>query len=543
MKVEKKKIFLVVISILIICLIFLFSNNIGHFSNDTITTNPKNSFELKNINPKSNFYLYILLVGLFGSYGLLIRQFFKSICLHDLNYLPPTKEPLFKYLFLIVFAFGIFSLSIETYHAKGESLDTFHEGDFLSPYVNLKHGSVPYKDFFFSQGYFQNIGAMKMSANLFGESISSRKKIESLTKILAFALLGVSVIVLSWRNLTETALSSIGLLLLSYTFLITTPRDLFVFVFIILGILTLRTNSRLNTHIYVFLSVVTVYLAFYHSVEKGLYCLASLIVLVFLKIILAEKKIEILFTALLTFSICLIVFNIITRFSLIDIFEYIKFVNNDYSKIYGYPIDLGTREWILFLIGLGLSSFFFFSKIDLKELIQFNLESLVLKYGINLFLFAVVLTTSISSITRGDKEHLSYAVSVSYLYVFWNSSKMLIHVSKPYFASFGKQINMFLIIILIAITTHRLILVFQDDLISKNFPNQNDTFFLDKDYILAKEFLRNEYLNMNKKSYPINSETIWFYLLDQPCDCRFQMAIFYQYSQNGSGVKNRSLRS
>lgn len=75
-----------------------------------------------------------------------------------------------------------------TFIAHGP-FDVFHEGESLGPAVSYTAGQVPYRDFLFVHGVFQDPGRASLAFDLFGRSIGAVRTLESMFKVITWCLL------------------------------------------------------------------------------------------------------------------------------------------------------------------------------------------------------------------------------------------------------------------------------------------------------------------------------------------------------------------
>lgn len=505
----------------LIILFFLFDDTL--IINKVYPT-PLNSFELLAINPISNIFIFIVLICMVISVSFLFSFAGNSYFFVE-KQLSLLKDKIHIRIIPIVLVTIIFSIWKPTYHSGG-NLDTFHEGDFLAPAINQEYGLKPYKDYYFSQGYFQNVLISDLVFKYFGKSISNRKKVESFISIINYLILLVLVYTFVKYNIYYCYVIFVSFCLLSYTFTLTINRDIFYFCSIIFSILLLNNNNFKSRFIYIFLSSFFSIASIYYSLDRGFFSIV--ILLAFLVIFcIINNTISYLVVGILSLLISLFIWFYYTEISILDIFQYFKFVSKYYSSIYGLPIDLDCREWKLFVVVFAINTFVIFLNFFQSIFHKKNSFKNYLSENISiLYLYIISIVSAPSALTRADGEHIAYSISIGViLFLFL----LIMMVSK----------NLFISIILRYISFAGLILIFvgkgwlivEGKLWTEKFPNKVDEAYLSKDYIEATSFLKNEY-KKGLSFYPINSELIWFYLVNQPCYCKFQMAIFYQPIQN-----------
>src|SRR3972149_2263788 len=87
-------------------------------------------------------------------------------------------------LFLILFS-ALVALNYP-FNSYDESLDTFHEGETLGTSVSYEAGQVPYRDYVFAHGLYQDPLRSVVAFKLFGKSIAAARAFENLHELAAF---------------------------------------------------------------------------------------------------------------------------------------------------------------------------------------------------------------------------------------------------------------------------------------------------------------------------------------------------------------------
>ncbi len=159
------------------------------------------------LNPNNDLSRFGLLIGLqvailFAGYLICPRRL-RAVCFGTASRRADSSDraigrPVgFVILLAIAAALsGIFSLGLTTFTAGDPQLDTFHEGESLGPASLFLRGQVPYRDILLTHGPFQDPLRSVLAFRLFGRSIGAQRTVQSLLKVLEFALLGVLVVVL-----------------------------------------------------------------------------------------------------------------------------------------------------------------------------------------------------------------------------------------------------------------------------------------------------------------------------------------------------------
>lgn len=179
----------------------------------------------------------------------------------------------------------VMAIGTPTYKAWRQ-FDHFHEGEALGTAVSWEKGRLPYRDFLFAHGVYQDPLRAVAAFRLFGRSIGAVRTLESAVKVLFFVALALFLLSL-YRRRTEYAyavlvmLAAIGYA--SYEFrgppLLFVPRDLVTVAFL-LAFLPLagyartggkKRNIALAGFFFAFIPVA----AFGYSIDRGFYLLAA----------------------------------------------------------------------------------------------------------------------------------------------------------------------------------------------------------------------------------------------------------------------------
>jgi hypothetical protein len=140
---------------------------------------------------------------------------------------PPTAPGGWEAVVFFLFAVLV-ALNVPTYHAFGR-FDFFHEGESLGAAVSWLQGQVPYRDFFFFHGVFQDPLRSALAFELFGRSIGAERALESLLKIMEWVLLAGLLRGLFWPRWIPAFAALTAVALLYVPFVFDVVRESFVF--------------------------------------------------------------------------------------------------------------------------------------------------------------------------------------------------------------------------------------------------------------------------------------------------------------------------
>jgi hypothetical protein len=118
---------------------------------------------------------------------------------------PPVR--LLSLFFLLLIAI-VTALNVPTFHAS-DDFHHLHEGEALSATSGYEAGLVPYRDILPVHGVIQDIFRIKLGFFLFGEGIGSARTVESVAKLIAYALF----IWLIYKTLNRNTWASVAIFL------------------------------------------------------------------------------------------------------------------------------------------------------------------------------------------------------------------------------------------------------------------------------------------------------------------------------------------
>ncbi|HPT03315.1 MAG TPA: hypothetical protein PLJ84_12020 [Bacteroidales bacterium] len=518
-------------------------------------------------NPANNLVRFVLLILLpsillFIVYLLNFRNLnsilsFRYPVTAEINTPATAGRPVRKIIYpaILMACTILLALNIPTYHSSGV-FDTFHEGESLGSGISYLAGQVPYKDFIFCHGIFQDPLRSVVAFNLFGKSIGSVRTLESINKIIAFGLMSIFIILIYRKNYRLSFLTLIIVALLhtssDFQFLIphltrnimlVIPRDLTTFSFLITIALIHDAVANDKTPVVRF-SIISFLLSFIpfasfiYSVDRGLYLSISYMVISPVLYLCFFRKNRYRFHYLISSFL-----GILSAVILMSVFlhgDFREFIDYEFRIMPRYKEFMDGRVFrinkagfmvICFLI--AFNAFWvmlkFLQELHQNSRVSVAVRSFVQKYltGISLLLLSVLIFRN--ALGRSDWEHAMYSSPLTYILFLY----ILLGRCHPGFLD--KKISAAAIISLtLILTTAGLCRIYKHHLITENFPVKiEDSRFIQDYYEPTIDFLKTN-LADGEYFFTMTSEASWYYFIDKPCPTRFPVVWFalpYFYQQ------------
>src|SRR4029453_2877401 len=93
----------------------------------------------------------------------------------------------------------LIALNTQSHNAVGP-FETYEEGQTLSAGLSYQNGGVPYRDFVFFHGLYEEPLRALLAFELFGQSVGGVRALQSITKIAAFLFLWAFLVLIFRRN-------------------------------------------------------------------------------------------------------------------------------------------------------------------------------------------------------------------------------------------------------------------------------------------------------------------------------------------------------
>jgi len=472
---------------------------------------------------------------------------------------PPAIEghPVMKFLYPAIFIACtiLLALNIPTYHSSGV-FDTFHEGESLGSGISYMAGQVPYKDFIFCHGIFQDPLRSVVAFNLFGKSIGSARTLESINKIIAFGLMSIFILLIYKKNYRLSFLTLIIVALLhtsselqflipqlTRNIILVIPRDMTTYSFLITIVLLHGAVANDKTpvvrfSIIAFFFSLIPFASFIYSVDRGLYLsVAYLVISPVLYLCFFHRsryRFHYLISSFLGILSAVILMLVFLHGDFRDFIDYEFRIMPKYKEFMDGRVFRINKAGFMVLCSLIAFNACWVTLKFLQEWHQSNklsvaVRSFVQKYltEISMLILSVLLFRN--ALGRSDWEHAMYSSPLTYILFLY----ILLGRGHPKFLD--KKISAAAIIaITVLLTTAGIYRIDKHDLLTENFPAKiEDAVFIQDYYEPTIDFLRNN-LNEGEYFFTMTSEACWYYFIDKPCPTRFPVVWFalpYFYQQ------------
>lgn len=415
------------------------------------------------------------------------------------------------------------ALNLPTYHAWGD-LNRFHEGESLGTAVSHLHGQIPYRDYLFVHGVYQDPLRSALAFRWLGRSIGSARALESAMKMVAFALLGLVL----WEWFGRRATPAFGALLI-----IVALHGLVALEAMWLPLAPLRLMPRDATALAFLLALVRLYrrpeagrpawfvagfvplASFGYSIDRGFFLTATALVTAPLlwRVVRRERGFPWSFAGGAAAGVAAVGWLLQW-----DVREFLRFT---------FVIMPRYKEWmdgIAYPIGAapmwGVAALFAANLFQLTRLFLASpVREFVQRRWLEICLLVLSLCYFRAALGRADFVHVSVNSWPVYLLAITLFVRPLVD-RWPVLAGRGVAAGA---AVLAAIC---LVQVPRAHLLAQNFPvGRPDSHYLPAGYLTAAAVIR-ENLAPGESFFTLTSEALWYYLVDRPCPTRFSVVWF-----------------
>jgi len=428
------------------------------------------------------------------------------------------------------------SVKTPVYHASG-GFDAFHEGESLGTSVSYDQGRVPYKEFLFCHGLFQDPLRSSIAFHVFGRSIGAARTFESLCQILLFVLLAVFAIVLYPRHIFAAFLL-VGVIIAAghYWFvprLLLANRDIPTVLFLLTTLFLSRRVTAEKAGSLKVLTMITALFSFIplatfaYSVDRGFYLCAGLLVMSLLLYycLPSVNVVRVRHLAGLVAGAGLGVSTLVFLFGdgCVAFAEYTFVIMPCYKELMDgiqYPISRPTYFVPCLLIAFNAywlcvralrSGFVVFMRRYPEEICLLFLS---------LFFFRTALG-------RSDDEHVAYSLLPTYLISIHIALK---HYVIPVVASryrVERAITLSAVIVASCICLEGVYRIVDRDLTSLYFPLKiPDERFIPVEHQATIDLIKLTLKERQTKFVTMTNQAVWYYYLNEACPIRFPVILF-----------------
>lgn len=438
--------------------------------------------------------------------------------------------------------------------ANNNTLDTFHEGETLGMAVCYEHGMVPYRDFLFVHGLYQDPLRAVLAFDLFGRSISSVRMLDTIHRIVFTGML-VGLLLYLYRGNARNAL--LALLFLFFAILgleiafrldsdssysIFSPsfpsRDMTTLALILLFVMLYRMgksgtagNGRILLTSFVFSLIPG--LAFAYSIDRGFYLTAAwcaAVVLLAVAMFRQAGRRSFLAGAAAGMAAGILVLVAVLGEGTAAFVRFVFLDMPRYKELFdGYIYPVAKPAFVLPVLIFSVLLF----RLTLKGVRTLSgrrtgaaIQEFLRDNGIGIFLFLLALLFFRSALGRAEWGHLGYSLPPLLLLLSW----LGLTRGVPYLEKrFPRSRPVFSAAALAGAVLFWLgsgAQIISDGLLAHVFPaGRPDTAYLPDGYSAAAVQM-NRYLPPDATLATLTSEAVWYYLLDRPCPVRFPVVWF-----------------
>ncbi len=413
------------------------------------------------------------------------------------------------------------ALNIPTYHAWG-AMNRFHEGESLGTAVSHVKGQVPYEEYLFVHGVYQDPLRSALAFRLFGRSIGSARALESAVKMAAFVLLGLVLWEWFGRQATPAYAALLlivglhGLVALEAMWLPLAPlrlmqRDVTAMAFL-LAVARLYRRPEAGAGAWFALGFVPV-ASFGYSIDRGFFLTATAALAAGLLWRLRRERFP---WALAEGAAagCLVV-GALLQWHVRAFFRFTFLVMPRYKEWMdglAYPIEQAPMWGIAALAAANLYEL-------TRQFLAATLPEFLRRRFLEICLACLSICFLRAALGRADFVHLSVNSWPAYLLAF----SLFV---RPLLARWEALSRRLVTAGAAGLAVVCLIQAPRAHLLAQNFPiGRPDSHFLPPSYLKTAETLRQN-LAPGESFFTMTSEALWYYLLDRPCPSRFPVVWF-----------------
>lgn len=442
------------------------------------------------------------------------------------------------------------ALNMDSYYATG-SFETYEEGQPLSAGLSYQNGGVPYRDFVFFHGLFDEPLRAWLAFGLFGQSVSGLRAVQSITKIATFIFLSAFLVIIFRRNKAFVFLTLFVLYALQpqggdialnkagipgIESIIVMPRDLALFAFLVVVALLAQRIQRPGSPQRLFwiaaaFSAVPVF-GYIHSMERGLYLVTAFAVLAptlyvfFFREAPARNAFLGGCAAGLVSSLVILAFLIHGEFP--DLIRHTAFLASaDLQLQFGSPFHFRALPYAMVCLMVAFNLFcvvgaflrYLRKSHHTVEVIRGFLQAHFVEVG----LLLVSMLYFRNGLGRSDWVHVGYvlpAPAILFLYIIFKRGIL------PQLQRFGglrKAFNMGVPVLCVLLLMSLSSRVVAKNLLSENFPlRYADDHYVPENWRETIAFLRSN-LAADEHFFTLTDEISLYYFVGKECPVRFPL--------------------
>jgi hypothetical protein len=452
------------------------------------------------------------------------------------------------------------ALCVPTYTSNGD-FDSFHEGEALGPSISLINGKLPYKDFIFVHGIFQDPLRAVTAYKLFGKSIGSVRTLESIMKICTFLLFFVFALKLFKGNYFYAYLLFLLLIILIICkppFIVLMPRDITTFAFLYFtaslyselaaGNNTAKLKNAVSFFCFSFLPIAS----FGYSIDRGFYISATYCILCPIILYGCRHKKLVSYYCIWAASGLLagmIFLGILLRWQFGAFIDFVFLTFPKYKELMDgmvYPLTVSKPILLLPIIFISLALYWMTCRYIQLLRISDSFFTGSRKYIKTYFMEICLLIMSVfyfrNALGRAEDIHVSYSsapILILWIYILVRHYEHRLYLIRP---NGRKYLTALIVPAVVMIVFYSLFEINHNSLLTENFPLKiTDKDFIPK-YARTIRFLKDN-LNGEENFFTMTSEASWYYFIDKCCPVKFPvvwfaMPAFYQQEVVGGLQKS-----
>jgi len=446
---------------------------------------------------------------------------------------------------LILFS-GISSI----YSAIPSVFDPFHEGETLGTGISYLAGKIPYKDYIFCHGVYQDPLRSVMAFSLFGKSIVSVRILEAVTQIICLVLLFILIIKIYNKDLVLSFVTIIILYFSTVSFFIflifpqfpnslaalNFSRDIATYSFLIAiaflqKLIIQKGVSTIKLDLVVFFFSFIPIAALGLSIDRGLYLTAAYIIISLILYFFFYRKspfrIHYLISSFLGILSALALLFMLLRGGFTEFIKFTFLIMPRYKELLDggvYPVFEPKYMFICVLIALNvfwITYKFIQEYHQNKKQFTITMSEFFKKYLIEFSLLLLSVFFFRSALGRVDWGHFIYSSPLTYILTLYILFKYYLH------RFLSKKSIKYIVVGLVIVNSFSLGLVsYAIITTSKTNPLKiDDSQLIPENYKATISYLKNN-LGRQENFFTMTSEASWYYFIDKACPTRFPVVWF-----------------
>ncbi|GAB1430151.1 hypothetical protein MASR2M18_09840 [Ignavibacteria bacterium] len=482
-------------------------------------------------NPANNTVramLVILAPALLFAAAYIASGKFRNLILSD----PPSTTPKnhsFVNFAAVILAGMCFSLFLPTFLAEGTEYDSFHEGESMGAAVSYVHGQTPFRDFIALHGLIQDPLRSAAAFTMFGRSIGAVRTLESILKMLVWAMLGIVILQICQGRISVAFIAISAAAFLSYKGGMTLmQRELPTLMTLSALLLTFqRLSGHKSAAAAAFLAGFAPVFGLIYSLERGIFSVFIAILGFGALLFLAHgHRKEVLGQAAGGTVLGLFVLAYFLRWDMASYTRFFLDMLKYKDLLDGLIYPVMQMRFLLYLAVLAIMLLYaawLFGRTPGRG--KQKITAYLTAYFPQFLTIATAIVLYRAVMGRADIPHLEYSTIGVILALFACVAPLAIRLEDEFMRK-SKTAERILQIAIFTLCFSTLGWQTVSGKLAENFPvDKPDAEYLPKEYLQTTDYLR---ANMNESDdfLTMTNEAAWYYFLDKPCPIRFNIIMF-----------------